>query len=109
MEGDVFAYGILLLEMFTGKRPTNDIFVHGLDLRAYVEMALPEKVFEIIDRQLQQNGNYMHEKMVDFIGLILQVGVQCSTASPHERPGIKDVMNQMHKIRNLILKNISSY
>uniref|UniRef100_A0A6N2KNP5 Protein kinase domain-containing protein n=1 Tax=Salix viminalis TaxID=40686 RepID=A0A6N2KNP5_SALVM len=35
--GDVYSFGILLLEMFTGKRPTDDMFKDGLNLHNYAE------------------------------------------------------------------------
>ena len=44
--GDVYSLGILLLEMFTGKSPTNDMFTGSLDLRKYSEDALPDKIWE---------------------------------------------------------------
>ncbi|XVF83242.1 hypothetical protein PTKIN_Ptkin16aG0119200 [Pterospermum kingtungense] len=34
-EGDIYSYGILLLEMVTGKRPTNDLFHDGLSLHNF--------------------------------------------------------------------------
>lgn len=36
--GDIYSYGILLLEMFTG---TEDIFKDGLNIYKYISMALP--------------------------------------------------------------------
>jgi serine/threonine protein kinase len=41
-EGDVYSYGILVLEMFTGRRPTDDMFKDGLNLHDFVKMALPK-------------------------------------------------------------------
>ena len=56
IQGDVYSYGILLLETFTGKRPTDSEFVQALGLRKYVEMALPERVANIIDQNLLQEA-----------------------------------------------------
>ncbi|KAK2990688.1 hypothetical protein RJ640_000109 [Escallonia rubra] len=45
----IYRYGILLLEMFTGRRPTDDVFQDGLTLHNHVKMALPGEVMSIID------------------------------------------------------------
>lgn len=37
--GDVHSFGIILLEMVTGKRPTDDMFKDGLDLHGFCKMA----------------------------------------------------------------------
>ncbi|KAJ9174639.1 hypothetical protein P3X46_013262 [Hevea brasiliensis] len=54
MNGDVYSYGILLLEMATGKEPTDDIFVEGFNLHNFARMALPNRVLEIVDPILLQ-------------------------------------------------------
>lgn len=51
-QGDVYSYGILLLEMFTGKRPTDNDFAEVIGLRSYVQMSLPDSMSIIIDHQL---------------------------------------------------------
>ena len=48
-KGDVYSYEIFLLEMFLGKRPTDEIFKDGLNLHNFAKMALPERLVQIVD------------------------------------------------------------
>lgn len=59
-QGDVYSYGILLLEMFTGKRPTDEMFKDGLSLHNFCKIALPNRVLEIVDSRLllELEGSY---------------------------------------------------
>ncbi|KAM7469450.1 hypothetical protein LguiA_007752 [Lonicera macranthoides] len=51
--GDVYSYGVLLLEMFTGRRPTDDMFKNGLNLHNYIKMAFQEQGrLQIMDQTL---------------------------------------------------------
>ena len=50
--GDVYSYGILLLEMFTEKKPIDNIFQDSLNLHNFVKAALPEWISDIIDPTL---------------------------------------------------------
>ena len=51
-QGDVYSFGVLLLEIFTGKRPTESSFEDGLNLNQFVKMALPDGAMEIVDCEL---------------------------------------------------------
>ncbi|XP_061997561.1 probable LRR receptor-like serine/threonine-protein kinase At3g47570 [Rosa rugosa] len=51
-QGDVYSYGILVLEMFTGRRPTDEMFKDGLKLHDFVKMALPGRLVQIVDAAL---------------------------------------------------------
>ncbi|KAL4597962.1 hypothetical protein ACB092_11G026300 [Castanea dentata] len=60
-EGDVYSYGILVLEMFTGRRPTDDMFKDGLDLHNFVKMTLPKRLIHVVDpllllREVEEMG-----------------------------------------------------
>lgn len=48
-EGDVYSLGIIILEILTGKRPTDEMFTEGLNLHKYVENAFPQKIVEVLD------------------------------------------------------------
>ncbi|WVZ72289.1 hypothetical protein U9M48_020774 [Paspalum notatum var. saurae] len=49
-QGDVYSLGILLLEMFTGKSPTDELFSDSLDLHKFSQNALPERIWEMVGR-----------------------------------------------------------
>ncbi|XP_058198323.1 probable LRR receptor-like serine/threonine-protein kinase At3g47570 [Rhododendron vialii] len=46
IQGDVYSFGILILEMFTGKRPTDMIFTDSWNLHQFSKSSLPERVME---------------------------------------------------------------
>ncbi|XP_052478296.1 probable LRR receptor-like serine/threonine-protein kinase At3g47570 [Gossypium raimondii] len=115
--GDVYSYGILLLEMLTGKRPTNERFKEGLSLHNFVKAALPDRVVEIIDPILLQEsvrggtaadiilnennlGNDIH---LQCLNSIFEIGLTCSTESPSERMDMSNVITKLCSIRDKLL------
>ncbi|GFY93179.1 leucine-rich repeat protein kinase family protein [Actinidia rufa] len=90
---DVYNYGILLLELFTGKRPTDGMFIDGLDLHKLAKLALPERVMEIVDQNLldkeegaskNSSKQMKSEKIIKCLSLIFRIGVACSEQLPRE-------------------------
>jgi serine/threonine protein kinase len=111
--GDIYSYGILLLEMFTGKRPTDDMFQGTLNLHSFVQQALPERVVEIADPILFQgreeetamnkthnnNGNTRRSEIQECLILMFGLGVACSVEHPGQRMSIKDVVTELHLVK----------
>ncbi|KAB1215793.1 hypothetical protein CJ030_MR4G010901 [Morella rubra] len=46
--GDVYSYGVLLLEMFTGRKPTDNMFKDGFTLHDFAKAGLQEQVIDIL-------------------------------------------------------------
>ena len=51
-KGDVYSYGILLLEMLTGKKPTQNMFLEGMNLQKWVCSGFTNQLREVIDKSL---------------------------------------------------------
>ena len=100
-QGDVYSYGILLLEMFTGKRPTEDMFSDGLSLHNLSKMAFPERVMEIVDSNLV--GELDEDRMYHCLVSIARIGVACSEESASDRMDIKDVVIELNIIKEVYL------
>ncbi|XP_072996575.1 uncharacterized protein [Typha latifolia] len=114
--GDVYSYGILLLELLTGRRPTDNMFQDGLTLQIFVEkeMSKGSLVIQIVDPSLfsqvgeqttvdLDNGNKLSNRMEHCLNWLLYVGLSCVKESPKERVKMKDVESQMMTIRELLL------
>nr|XP_010930449.3 putative receptor-like protein kinase At3g47110 [Elaeis guineensis] len=111
-QGDVYSYGILLLEMLTGKKPTNNMFKDGLNLHKFVDMAFPESVMEILDPQILQNeseevdgnirnDNFSRMQLRRCIISLIRIGLLCSKESPNERPRMRDVTTKVRVVKEM--------
>ncbi|XP_039155871.1 probable LRR receptor-like serine/threonine-protein kinase At3g47570 [Eucalyptus grandis] len=104
-EGDVYSYGILLLEMFTGVSPTNEMFRENFNLHKFVKETLPKQHLEITDPLLlQEMGGYMGTRRGDAarecLEMVYRVGVACSVQARRERMNIAKVAAQLHFIKD---------
>ncbi|WCJ19823.1 Leucine-rich repeat protein kinase family protein [Euphorbia peplus] len=50
--GNIYSFGILILKMFTARRPTDEMFQDDLNLHNFTRVALPEQVMTVVDPQL---------------------------------------------------------
>jgi len=112
-KGDVYSYGVLLLETFTGKRPTDDMFQSDLNLHKYVSMAYPDRVLDVTDTSITVNDEgimdsharnttdlrgWKHECMIS----ILKVGLLCSKESPNGRMEMGDAIKELLLVNRLL-------
>ncbi|KAF5187167.1 Receptor kinase-like protein xa21 [Thalictrum thalictroides] len=92
-KGDVYSFGILVLEMFTGKRPTNEDFTGELDLHKWVTTALSGQIMDVINPEYVQQGENLS------LVSMLKLGLTCSAKLPDDRPTMRDVSTMIRNIK----------
>eukprot|EP00253_Pinus_taeda_P033008 PITA_33008 len=107
-QGDVYSYGILLLEILTRKQPTSGMFIGDLNLHSWVNLAFPDRVKEVIDNDLfieVGSDDFEENKVYKCLVSLLRVGLLCSKHSPNERPTMKFVVTALESIKEDLVEN----
>ncbi|KAM3299419.1 hypothetical protein ACQJBY_040753 [Aegilops geniculata] len=96
--GDVYSFGVLLLEMFTGRRPTDSFRDGATSLVNYVKMAYPDTLLEVLDASATYSGNPQH--IIDiFLYPMFKLGLACCDDSPRHRMKMNDVVKELNAIK----------
>ncbi|KAK2967963.1 hypothetical protein RJ640_002818 [Escallonia rubra] len=96
---DVYSYGIMLMETFTRKKPTDEMFAGQMTLKWWVKESLPSSVIQVLDRNLLRQGSENSLAEVDCVSSILKLALDCTAESPEQRINVKDVLATLKKIR----------
>jgi hypothetical protein len=116
LKGDVYSYGILLLETITGKRPTDPVFCSTL--QSWVGDAFPDRLLEVIDRDLveeitqeEEDEHESHDlsetrnaiKGNGIVVWLAEIGMMCSKEAWQQRPTMREVEASLEQLVAKIL------
>ncbi|XP_072972774.1 probable inactive receptor kinase At1g48480 [Typha angustifolia] len=94
-KADVFSFGVLLLELLTGKAPAHTVGNdEGVDLPRWVRSVVREEwTAEVFDVELLGNQS-VEQEMVQ----LLQLALDCAASHPERRPTMAEVVVRIEEI-----------
>jgi hypothetical protein len=120
--GDAYSFGITLLEILTGKAPTDSGFGEGKTLPEFVQAAFPERIEQVLDPALllpieepdaaisvSTVSSFSEDSEVrvtarDCLVSAVRVGLSCCRRAPYERMSVKEAAAEMRLIRDASLR-----
>lgn len=89
---DIYSYGVVMLELLTGKTPVQPIDDGG-DLVSWVRNYVKRNSLStgIFDTRL----NLQDESIVAHMTMFLKIALLCSSMSPHDRPTMRAVVSML--------------
>ncbi|KAJ1396839.1 Serine/threonine-protein kinase, active site [Sesbania bispinosa] len=110
IEGDIYSFGILVLEMLTGRRPTDEMFEDGHNLHNFVKISISNDLLHIVDPTILHNGlkwatdsgdlGIIHPNVEKSLLSLFSIALACSVESPKERMSMVDVIRELNIIKS---------
>ncbi|OWM89989.1 putative leucine-rich repeat receptor-like serine/threonine-protein kinase At2g24130 [Punica granatum] len=107
-EGDVFSFGVLVLEIITGIRPTNVPFSGGSSLHEWVKSHYPYNLDPIIEEALARHrcpgiqSEPLNELWREIVVELIELGLMCTQYNPSTRPNMSDVALEMGRLKQYL-------
>ncbi|KAL2512292.1 Leucine-rich repeat protein kinase family protein [Abeliophyllum distichum] len=102
---DVYSDGIMLMETFTKRKPTDDIFVGEFTMRRCVFESFPDAIMQIMDGDAVNGFEKNIRTKESCLRSIMGLALECTAVLPEERLNLKDVLTRLKKIKTEFSKN----
>lgn len=89
---DIYSYGVVLLELLTGRTPVQHLDQGG-DLVTWMRHYIRSHSFtyKIFDERL----NLEDKNMVNHMIAVLKIAIMCTSLSPAKRPSMREVVSML--------------
>ena len=92
-KSDIYSYGVVLLELLTGKRPIDKEFGESIDVVEWIRNKTRNNrpLEEVLDPSLGGDCKHVQEEML----LVLRIALLCTAKAPKDRPSMRDVITML--------------
>lgn len=91
-QGDVYSYGIVVLELLTRKRPTEEFLVEYGSLVKWVVSRFPHQIDQVLDPDLLATASEIGQQQ---IVCMLGIALSCTQEDPSHRPSMREVLSML--------------
>lgn len=91
---DIYSYGVVLLELLTGRTPVQPLDQGG-DLVTWVRNYIRNN--SILSGILDARLNLQDENIIAHMILVLKIGMLCTSISPFDRPTMREVVLMLNE------------
>ncbi|XP_062020561.1 probable LRR receptor-like serine/threonine-protein kinase At3g47570 [Rosa rugosa] len=99
--GDVYSFGIVVMETFTRRKPTDEIFIGDMRFNQWVASFLDaDAIAEVVDATLlgtEEDHEFVSKR--ECLSSIMRLAVACSAESPEERINMQEAVAMLKTIK----------
>lgn len=90
---DIYSFGVVLLELLTGRRPIDSQFGDAVNIVEWVRGKIRTKtgIVDALDSNVGASCSTVQEEML----LVLRIALLCTSRSPRDRPSMRDVVTML--------------
>ncbi|CAI9114806.1 OLC1v1015608C1 [Oldenlandia corymbosa var. corymbosa] len=103
-KSDIYSFGVVLLELITGRKPIEDAFGEGKDIVYWVSSHLSDRkdILKVLDPKIA--CDIVQDDMIK----VLRIATLCTAKLPNLRPSMKDIVKMLMDAEPLAFKSIDS-
>ncbi|KAF8399072.1 hypothetical protein HHK36_014938 [Tetracentron sinense] len=92
---DVYSYGVILLEMISGRLPIIQVGTSEMDFVRWIQLCIEEKkpLADVLDPDLAQDSDKEDEMVA-----VLKIALACVQNSPERRPSMRHVSDALDRL-----------